>query len=72
MKFKYILENLETCSTEKYKTFNEISDLLNLERHQVRALYIYSTIGKKHIHPLIKKLSVKYKLYDNPEFLSFN
>ena len=65
MKFRYILENLETKEQVHYKTLKEISNTLNIDYHQARSVYLSDQ--KQYIHPVIKMIRMKYKIIDNKE-----
>ena len=65
MKFKFILENIETSEKTKYRTLKEIVDKLNIPYHQGRSIYLSYT--KQYLHPAIKTLCQQYKIYDNPD-----
>lgn len=68
-KTKFILTNKKTGLSEKHKTLRTISELLEIDYHQARAIYIYSTKGKKHIFPITKVLCEEYSIVDDPEYL---
>lgn len=69
MKFKFILQKLkEDGNIEKekeFRTLREISDILNIEYHQTRAIYLYNT-KKTNLHPFLKDLITTYRIIDNP------
>lgn len=71
MKNKFILEIFETGEKLHFKTMREIAEYLNIDYHAARGLYIYNTKGKKHLHAITKSLSIKYKIFDDPEYLNF-
>ena len=69
MKFKFILQKLkEDGSIEKekeFRTLREIAEILNIEYHQARAIYLYNT-KKSNLHPFLKDLTTLYRIIDNP------
>lgn len=66
MKYKFILENLETGEKQKQKTLTEIAEKLNIKYHQVRS--VLKSNEKQFLHPLIKNICKKYKVSINTEF----
>jgi hypothetical protein len=66
MLFKYLLENKETKEIEQYKTMREIAKNLNIDYFHARSVYLESKTPKKYLHPQVKKLVLKYSIYDNP------
>ena len=70
MNNKFLLNQLDEAGniikSKEMKTIREISNLLNIQYHQARLLYLLSKKGsKKGIHPLLKELSKKYSITDN-------
>lgn len=65
MKFKYILENLENNVTKKYKTLQSIAEDLQIKYHTARSILLCDE--KQFLHPGIKDLCSKYKIYSNPD-----
>jgi len=66
MKYKFILENLETGEKQKQKTLAEIAEKLNINYHQVRS--VLKSDEKQFLHPVIKNICKKYKVSINTEF----
>ena len=65
MNYKFLLNQLDEegniVKSKQMKTIREISNLLNIQYHQARLLYLLSKKdSKKGIHPLLKELSKKY------------
>ena len=71
MNNKFILENILTGEKSNFKTMRNISDFLCIDYHKARGLYIYNTKGKKHLHNITKSLSEKYKITDDPDYITF-
>jgi hypothetical protein len=65
MKYKFILENIETGVTQKCKTMQEIVEIIGVPYHQARSIYLAHK--KQFLHPNIKEYCRLYKIYDNPE-----
>ena len=71
MLFKFIFENLQTGEKKPIKTLREIAGELGIEYHHARSLFLQSSpdTAKKFLHPYIKQLSSKYKIYTNPDII---
>lgn len=65
MKFRYILENLETGEKTPYKTLRDIATFIKIDYHQARSVLLSEE--KLYIHPVIKMICSKYKIIHNPE-----
>jgi hypothetical protein len=63
MKFKFVLNNLETGSSTQYRTLKEIVDVLDIPYHQARSLHLADQ--KQFLHPKIKDLYNKYRILSN-------
>jgi ribosomal protein S25 len=66
MKYKFILENLETGEINKHRTITEIAEKLNINYHQARS--VLKSDEKQFLHPIIKNICKKYKVSINTEF----
>ena len=65
MKFRFILENIETGEKVKYKTLKDVSEHLNIDYHQARSVSLSG--DKQFLHPVIKNICKSYKIYKNTE-----
>lgn len=65
MKYRFILENIETGEKEKYKTLKDIAEKLNIDYHQARSVLLSEQ--KQFNHPIIKNICNKYKIYKNTD-----
>lgn len=65
MKYKFILENLETGEKHKQKTLAEIAEKLNISYHQARS--VLKCEEKQYLHPIIKTLCKNYKIHINTD-----
>ena len=75
MQMKFLLNQLgedgSVQKTKEMKTLRDISNLLNIQYHQTRLLYLNSKKPSKALHPFLKELSKKYSITDN-NAVSFN
>jgi hypothetical protein len=73
MNNKFVLEHLdsngEVLKKTECKTLRVIGELLNLEYHQVRLLYLHSRKPSK-LHPFLKEVSQQIRIVDNPNLFS--
>jgi hypothetical protein len=71
MRVKFQVEIIDTDgSIQKiqYKTLRAICEVHSVEYHHARSLYLESRPDskKKYLHPYLKDISKKNKIYDNP------
>jgi hypothetical protein len=65
MKYKFILENLETGNTQKHRTLQEIAEVLKVDYHQARSVLLSG--DKQFLHPKIKDLCKQYRISKNAD-----
>jgi hypothetical protein len=58
-------ENGEIEVSKEMKTLKEIANLLHIEYHQARQLYLHFKNNTK-AHPFLKHLSRQFMIIDNP------
>jgi hypothetical protein len=63
MKFRFILENLETQELTNCKTLKDVAEILKIDYHQARSILLSD--DKLFLHPNIKALCLKYKIHKN-------
>jgi hypothetical protein len=63
MKFRFVLENLETGEKTNCKTLKDVASILQVDYHQARSVLLSD--DKLFLHPNIKALCQKYKVYKN-------
>jgi hypothetical protein len=63
MKYKFILENVETGIKQKHRTLQEIAEVLKVDYHQARSVLLSE--DKQFLHPKIKDLCKQYKICKN-------
>jgi hypothetical protein len=71
MRTKFQVEIIDTDgSIQKiqYKTLRAICEVHSVEYHHARSLYLESRPDskKKYLHPYLKDISKRIKIYDNP------
>ena len=69
MKDKFIIQQFNESGTTDEKpmqSFRNIAQLLNIDYHQVRQLYLHNKKNTK-AHPFIKELAKQFKIIDNPD-----
>jgi hypothetical protein len=72
-KFKLIITKPDGTTQEKdFKSYTEIAKALNIQYHQVRELHINSETPKKFLHPTLKLLSSKFKIFSNQPEINLN
>jgi len=70
MQLKYVLNQLDESGniikSKPMKTLRDIANLLKIEYHQARLLYLKSKKDNKgSLHPLLKALSKKFSITDS-------
>jgi len=70
MQSKYLLNQLDesgnVIKSKPIKTLKDVANLLNIEYHQARLLYLKSKKQNKgSLHPLLKALSTKFSITDS-------
>ncbi len=71
MRIKFMVEIIDadgSSSKIQYKTLRAICEVHSIEYHHARSLYLESRHDskKKYLHPYLKDISKRFKIYDNP------